>query len=144
MHRLAPDLPLLVLSLNDEQAYGERALEAGARGFMGKEHAADALHAAVERVLSGRRYISPQLAEQLADRLGGRREGPPHEALSPQELRVLLALAGGERIHELAARMHLSPKTVSTYRARLLDKLGVASNVELAAYCARHGLQAHD
>jgi DNA-binding NarL/FixJ family response regulator len=138
--RAQPELRLLVLSLNSEAAYAQRVLQLGAAGYLAKDRAPTELIAAVERVLAGKRYISEALAEQLADRVAGRVVGDPHEALSPQEYRVMLLLAAGQRVGEMAEAMHLSPKTVSTYRTRVLEKLGVEGNVELARYCLDHGL----
>jgi DNA-binding NarL/FixJ family response regulator len=138
--RAAPALRLLVLSLNAERAYAERVLAMGAAGYLEKDRAAEELVAALERVQAGGRYISGALAEHLADRLAGRRKALPHETLSAQEYRVMLRLAAGERVADIADGMHLSPKTVSTYRSRVLEKIGVASNAELARYCLTHGL----
>jgi DNA-binding NarL/FixJ family response regulator len=131
---------MLVLSLNAESAYAQRALKLGAAGYLTKDHAADELTVALERIASGRRYISQALAEQLADLSTGERAPQAHEGLSDQEYRVLLQLAGGKRVGEIAETMRLSPKTISTYRSRLLEKLRVKSNAELARYAVSHGL----
>lgn len=138
--RAAPDLPLLVLSLNAEAAYAERVLAMGAGGYLAKDKAAAELIAALERLLAGGRYISASLAAQVAGRLAGHGAAAAHEQLSTQEYRVLLQLAAGHRVNDIAAEMKLSPKTVSTYRSRILDKLQVTSNAELARYCLAHGL----
>lgn len=138
--RAREGLRVLVLSLNDEAAYAQRVLKLGAAGYLPKDRAAGELVGAVERVLAGGRYISADLAEHLADRLNGGADGLPHEQLSAQEYRVLLQLAAGRRVADIAAGMHLSPKTVSTYRTRVLEKIGVDSNAELARYCLQHGL----
>lgn len=141
LRRAAPTLRLLVLSLNAEAAYATRVLQMGAAGYLTKDRAATELVQALERIVGGGRYITASLAEQLAGLLTGEvSDGPPHESLSPQEYRVLLQLAAGQRIADIAATMHLSPKTITTYRARVLEKLGVEGNVELARYCIRHGL----
>jgi DNA-binding NarL/FixJ family response regulator len=137
--RAQPGLRLLVLSLNAEAAYAQRVMHLGAAGYLAKDRAGDELVAAVERILSGKRYISATLAELLADRVAGGAANP-HEALSDQEYRVMLLLAAGQRVGVIAEAMHLSPKTVSTYRTRILEKLGVEGNVELARYCLDHGL----
>lgn len=145
LRRAAPAMPLLVLSLNPEAGYALRVLQLGASGYLAKDRAADELVPALERVLAGGRYISVSLAEQLAGlAIGEAAPGAPHEQLSAQEYRVMLQLAAGLRVAEIAAAMHLSPKTVTTYRARILDKLGVDGNVELARYCIRHGLDRPD
>ncbi len=138
--RAAPALRLLVLSLNAESAYAQRVLRLGAAGYLAKDRAAEELIAAAERVLAGKRYISPALAEQLAESLTGQRSAAPHEALSAQEYRVMLLLAAGRRVGDIAETMCISPKTVSTYRSRVLEKLGVEGNVELARYCLEHKL----
>lgn len=141
LQRSAPGARLLVLSLNAEVAYARRALQLGAAGYLAKDRAAGELIAAIERVLAGGRYISSALAEHLADQLvSGNRPVLPHEALSAQEYRVMLQLAGGTRVGDIADGMHLSPKTISTYRSRILEKLQVASNAELARYCLTHRL----
>jgi two-component system, NarL family, invasion response regulator UvrY len=140
LHRLAPRLRLLVLSLNAEAAYARRALQMGAAGYLAKDRAAGELIAALDRIAAGGRYISMDLAEQLADLATGEARDTSHTALSDQEYRVMIQLAEGGRVGDIAARMHLSPKTVSTYRSRILDKLGLDSNAELARYCVAHGL----
>ncbi len=141
LHRLAPGLPVLVLSMHSEEAYAARALQLGAAGYLTKARTEEELVAALERVLAGGRYITASLAERLAGLLaGGELERLPHEALSAQEHRVLLGLAAGRSVGELAEAMHLSAKTVSTYRRRVLDKLGLQNNAELTRYCLTHGL----
>jgi DNA-binding NarL/FixJ family response regulator len=138
--RAAPGLRLLVVSLNAETDYARRALQMGAAGYLAKDRAPEELLAAIERIADGGRYITASLAEQLADLVTGRRGGGAHEELSVQEYRVMVQLAEGERLTDIAERMHLSPKTVSTYRSRILDKLGLASNAELTRYCIGHRL----
>lgn len=141
LQRSAPGTRLLVLSLNAEVAYARRALQLGAAGYLAKDRAADELIAAIERILAGGRYITATLAEQLADEMvSGSRPVLPHETLSAQEYRVMLQLAGGAKVGDIAIGMHLSPKTISTYRSRIFDKLQVASNAELARYCLSHHL----
>lgn len=138
--RVAPNLRVLVLSLNAEAAYAARALQIGASGYLAKDRASEELTTAVERLLAGKRYISATLAEALADRVISPRPEYPHETLSTQEFRVMAQLADGRRISDIAVAMCLSPKTISTYRARILEKLGVEGNIEIARYCAEHGL----
>ncbi|MEW6514024.1 MAG: response regulator transcription factor [Pseudomonadota bacterium] len=135
VHRAAPDTKLLVLSLNAEAAYAQRALQLGAAGYLAKDRAADELITALERIAAGGRYITQSLAEQLAELMTGERHAAPHEELSAQEYRVMLQLAQGIRVSEIADTMHLSPKTVSTYRGRILEKLHITSNAELVRYC---------
>lgn len=140
LRRAAPAVPLLVLSLNGEAAYAQRVLQQGASGYLAKDRASEELVSAVERVAAGGRYITASLAEHLADLVTGLSKALPHEDLSVQEYRVLLQLAAGRRVADIADGMHLSPKTVSTYRSRVLEKLGLNSNAELARYCLAHGL----
>lgn len=140
LRRASPYLRLLVLSLNPEAAYATRVLQLGAAGYLNKDRAADELIIAIERVMAGNRYITASLAEHLANLMTGGVQGAPHEELSPQEYRVMLQLAAGKRVAEIGETMHLSPKTVSTYRSRILEKLAVTGNVDIARYCMSHGL----
>lgn len=138
--RAMPSMRLLVLSLNAEAAYAQRVLSLGAAGYLTKDRASAELIAALERISGGGRYITASLAEHLANLVTGQSEATPHEALSPQEFRVMLALAAGNPMGEIAESMHVSPKTVSTYRSRVLEKLGLKGNADLARYCLHHGL----
>ncbi|MDP1999894.1 MAG: response regulator transcription factor [Rhodoferax sp.] len=140
LHRAAPDLPILVLSLHDEVAFARQVMRLGAKGYLNKEHATDELLAAVDKVINGERYLSASLAERLALDQIESRNGLPHTLLGPQEVRVMLQLVAGQRVGEIAQTMHLSAKTISTYRSRIFDKLSVGSTVELAHYCAQHKL----
>lgn len=145
MRRACPDVPILVLSLQGEEAFALRVLQLGAAGYLNKERASEEIVQAVEKVLAGGRYITASLAEQLASNwLGGGGSKPLHESLSRQEFRVLLQLADGRSVGEVAQAMSLSAKTVSTYRARILEKLGLSGNVDLAKYCLAHGLTGTD
>lgn len=138
--RASPGLRVLVVSLNAEADYARRALQMGAAGYLAKDRAPEELVAALERIADGGRYITASLAEQLADLVTGRRGGGAHEELSVQEYRVMIRLAEGERLTDIGERMHLSPKTVSTYRSRILEKLGLDNNAELTRYCLAHKL----
>lgn len=140
MLRVAPATKVLVLSLNSETAYAQRSLQMGAAGYLTKDRAASELVAALERILAGGRYISPALAEQLADQISGTRKAVLHEQLSSQEYRVLLQLAQGRGVRDIADSMLLSPKTVSTYRTRVMEKLLLTNNIELTHYCLTHDL----
>jgi DNA-binding NarL/FixJ family response regulator len=131
--------PILVCSRHGEDQFAVSALRAGAIGYLPKHRAVEDFLAAVRRALTGRRYLSERLAERLA-RVERGDDIPAHAALSAQERRVLLFLAGGLTINDAAARMGISPKTVSTYRSRVLDKLGLDSNAALVRYCLEHGL----
>lgn len=135
-----PALPVLVISSHLEKDYALRALKSGAVGYVSKQSAADVLVTAVQRVLSGRRYISPALAEQLAGALAGESAATSHEALSNRELQVLRLIALGKSIKEISADLALSAKTVATYRSRIAEKMGLSSNVELTRYAMQHGL----
>lgn len=140
LHRVAPGMGMLVLSLHDEVAFAKQVLRQGAKGYLTKEHATDELVAALEKLLQGGRYISSSLAEHMAHSLVDDAPQAAHEQLGKQEYRVMLQIAAGRRVTDIAAAMHLSPKTVSTYRSRIFDKLGLVSNVELARYCVHHRL----
>lgn len=138
--REKPSQPVLIISAHVEKDYALRALKLGASGYISKQSAADALVAAVERVLSGRRYISPALAEQLAGAIAGESPGASHETLSNRELQVFRLIAVGKTIKEISADLALSAKTVATYRSRIAEKMGLVSNVELTRYAMQHHL----
>ncbi|HEX3096988.1 MAG TPA: response regulator transcription factor [Usitatibacter sp.] len=135
-----PDRAVLILSIYPEDPHGLRALKAGAAGYISKESAGDELTAAVKKVATGGRYVSPALAEKLASRLTPEQERPPHERLSDREYRVMWLLASGKTLHQIAEEMRLSPSTVSTYRGRILKKLGLNTNVDLVHYAMKHRL----
>ncbi len=141
LRQTRPRLPVLVLSMHPEAEFALRALKAGASGYLTKQSAAEELIGAVRKALAGGRYITAALAEKLAADIAGD-FGPslPHESLSDRELQTLQLLAAGKAVKEIAAELSLSAKTVSTYRARVLEKLGLRSTVELARYALRHGL----
>ncbi|MGE5615396.1 MAG: response regulator [Bacillota bacterium] len=135
-----PDRPVLILSIYPEDPHGMRALKAGAAGYITKESAGEELTAAVKKVVGGGRYVSSSLAEKLAARLTPEQDRPPHERLSDREYRVMWLLASGRSLQQIAEEMHLSPSTVSTYRGRILKKLGLSSNVDLVHYAMKHRL----
>ncbi len=135
-----PKLPVLIMSLHSEEQFAVRALRAGASGYLTKSTAPEQLVAAVNKVLRGGRYISESLAERLADEVGATPTATPHERLSDREFDVMRGIASGRSVSEIAAQMHLSVKTVSTYRTRLLDKMGMTSNAELTRYALEAGL----
>jgi DNA-binding NarL/FixJ family response regulator len=135
-----PDRPVLILSIYPEDPHGLRALKAGAAGYISKETVGDELTAAVKKAAAGERYVSAALAEKLAARLTPEQERPPHERLSDREYRVMWLLATGRTLQQIAEDMRLSPSTVSTYRGRILRKLGLATNVDLVHYAMRHRL----
>lgn len=141
MVRRAGEVPVLVFSQNTESVFAGRLLQMGVAGFLPKDLAATEFETAVQRVLSGRRYVSPAMADHLLGMLEGRAPTAlPHEQLSTQEYRVMLMIAGGRTPAEIADTMHLSVKTVGSYRARILAKLGWKNNIELTKYCVQHGL----
>ena len=139
-HRL-PKVPVLIMSLHGEEQFAVRALRAGASGYLTKAAAPDQLVAAVTKIMRGGRYISEELADRLAADVGGQRTAAePHERLSDREFEVMRGIASGKSVSEIAEQMHLSVKTVSTYRTRLLDKMGMSTNAELTRYAIENGL----
>lgn len=140
LRREHPSVGVLVLSVHPEEQYATRALRAGARGYLTKDHSPGELVAAVRRVSAGGRYVSESLAERLASELSGGAPGLAHERLSDREFEVLCLLGSGRTVTEIAKLLTLSVKTVSTYRARLLEKIPARSNAELVRYVVAHGL----
>jgi two-component system, NarL family, invasion response regulator UvrY len=134
-----PDLPILILSAFPEQQYATTLLRQGASGYLNKECDLNEVVNAIRTVSRGRRYISPGVAEMLADSVGAE-DRPPHESLSDRELQVFLRLAKGETVGNMAEAMFLSIKTVSTYRTRVLEKLKLQSNSDLTYYALKNGL----
>jgi DNA-binding NarL/FixJ family response regulator len=135
-----PDLAVLILSGFPEAQYATTLLRYGASGYLNKECAPEEIVNAIRTVARGRRYISPAVAELLADGAAGAVEQAPHELLSERELQVFLRLAQGETIGHMAEQMFLSVKTVSTYRTRVMEKLKLASNSDLTYYALKNGL----
>jgi two-component system invasion response regulator UvrY len=135
-----PDLAVLILSGFPEAQYATTLLRYGASGYLNKECEPEEIVNAIRLVARGRRYISPSVAELLADNAVGDAERAPHELLSERELQVFLRLAKGETVGSMAEAMFLSVKTVSTYRTRVLEKLKLTSNSELTYYALKNGL----
>jgi len=135
-----PKLPVLIMSLHGEEQFALRALRAGASGYLTKSTAPEQLVVAITKVLRGGRYISESLADRLAADVGLDTPATPHERLSDREFDVMRGIASGRSVSEIAAQMHLSVKTVSTYRTRLLEKMGMSSNAELTRYALEAGL----
>ena len=131
---------VLILSMHAEKRFALRALELGAHGYLTKDRAPEEIIHAVRRIVAGGRYISPEVAEALAERAFGAHRQAPHENLSPREFRVLRDLARGCTQTDIAAQLFISSKTVSTYRSRVLHKLGLSSTAELTRYCLEHDL----
>ena len=140
LQRVQPGLPVLVLSMHPEDQYGKRVLKAGASGYMNKESAPEELIKAIRRVLAGGRYVSPTLAEKLAVEWGTNAGRPLHDNLSDREFEVLRMIALGKTISQIAAELHLSTTTVSTYRARILEKMNMTTTAELMRYALRNDL----
>jgi two-component system invasion response regulator UvrY len=139
LHAARPQLPVLILTMFPEDQLALRMLELGASGYLTKESAPEELVKAVERLMSGHKYLSPTMTQAVADGLGGPPPAP-HEQLSDRELEVLRQLAAGRPITAISRQLGLSPKTVTTYRSRLLHKLRMKSNAELTFYATQHGL----
>lgn len=133
-------LPVLVLSTHPEEQYAIRSLKAGAAGYLTKESAPEELVKAIRKVHAGGRYVSPSLAERLASVLNVDGQTPPHERLTDREYEVLRLLASGKTVSEVADVLFLSVKTVSTYRTRILEKMGMRTNAELTSYAVRNGV----
>jgi DNA-binding NarL/FixJ family response regulator len=138
LKRDRPKLPVLVLSMHPEDQYAKRVLRAGASGYMSKDSAPEELIKAVRKVLAGGRYVSPALAEVLALDLGRGADQPLHERLSDRELEVLRLMGSGKTISQIAEVLHLSVTTVSTYRARMLEKMSMTTTAELMNYAIRN------
>ncbi|MBI3043073.1 MAG: response regulator transcription factor [Betaproteobacteria bacterium] len=140
MKREFPQRPVLILSMHPEELHARRVLKAGAAGYMNKDSAGEELAAAIRKVVNGGKYVSAKLAEKLAVELAPDSQKPPHETLSDREYRVMWLLASGKPINRIAKEMFLSPSTISTYRIRILRKLGLATNAELVHYTIKHQL----
>ncbi|MFQ5660373.1 MAG: response regulator [Gammaproteobacteria bacterium] len=144
LHRLQaqhPNIRVLVLSVHAEDLYAVRALKAGAAGYLTKSHSPEELLRAIREIGKGRVYVTSGLAERLAARLrSGREEILPHETLSDREFQVLRMLGAGKETNEIALTLALSPKTVSTYRSRIMDKMKLRTKGELIRYAVEHGL----
>jgi two-component system invasion response regulator UvrY len=135
-----PGLPVLVLSMYPEDQYAMRVLKAGASGYLTKDSAAEELVKAILKVVSGGRYVSPHMAERLAFEIGTDSTKLPHETLSDREFQVLRLIAAGKSAKEMAVELALSVKTISTYRARLLEKMDLATNADLIHYAIQNHL----
>jgi DNA-binding NarL/FixJ family response regulator len=139
LHRTHPDLPTLVLSMHPPSQFARRALSAGAMGYITKDSRLDEFITAIDSARRGRRYVSRDTADLLL-RQGAKWEAPPHEALSDREYQVLRLIGSGHIISDIARDLGLSVKTVSTYRARVLEKLGMRTNAELMRYAIENHL----
>jgi len=140
IRHLRPEVPVLVLSVHSPAQYGIRMLRGGAAGYLTKESAPEELVQAIRKIVGGSKYVSEELAERLADHLNLPAGQKPHEGLSDREFHIVRLLALGKRISEIAEELSLSPKTVSTYRRRAMEKMSLHSNAELTEYALREGL----
>jgi two-component system, NarL family, invasion response regulator UvrY len=134
LKRLRPKLPILLLSMHPEQQFARRALKAGAAGYLTKDGVPEELKEAIKKIVGGGRYVSATLAEKLAVDLREGSDLPVHELLSDREFQVLRMIASGKTVKEIAEELSLSVKTVSTYRARILEKTGMKTNADLIRY----------
>lgn len=135
-----PDTRVLVLSVHSEDQFAVRVLKAGAAGFLNKDSAPEELVKAARKVINGGRYVSSSLAEKLVGTLEKKNLEFPHQQLSDREFQVLRAIGSGRTVSEIAGDLSLSVKTVSTYRTRILEKMGLGTNAELTRYCFEHKL----
>jgi two-component system, NarL family, invasion response regulator UvrY len=135
-----PAIPVLILSIHPEELYGTRVLRAGASGYLNKDAPPAVLVKAIHWILQGRKYITPTIAEKLADDVSFNKEKASHELLSNRELDVLKMLAAGESLIRIGERLAISPSTVSSFRGRILKKMQLQTNAELTRYCVEHGL----
>ncbi|MGL4576855.1 MAG: response regulator [Burkholderiaceae bacterium] len=136
----APKLPILVLTMHEEEQYAVRSIRAGASGYLTKESASKELINAIRRVATGRLYISPSVAEQLALDAMSTQDGPRHKTLSDREFEVFQMMVHGRSVTDIAQQLHLSVKTVSTHKARILEKMNMQSLAELVRYAVANGL----
>ena len=137
---LKPDLQVLMLSMHPEEQYAVRALRAGAAGYLTKESAPDKLIEAIRKVSRGEKYITPSLAEKLAVEIGPSIDKARHETLSDREYQVMLLIASGKTVKEIAEVLSLSVKTISTHRTRILRKMNMKNNAQLIHYAVKLGL----
>lgn len=138
--RVKPKLPVLILSVHPEDQYAVQALKAGAAGYMCKETAPEDLILAIREIVNGKKYISGKTAELLASSLRVPEGKKPHELLSVRERQVMMKIASGKQVSQIAVEMSLSVKTISTYRARILEKMNLKNNAELTYYVIKNGL----
>ena len=136
----SPRIPVLILSIHPEEQYATRVLKAGASGYINKDVAPKELVNAVQRIMQGRKYITPSVAEKLANDLDSNTDNDPHESLSDREFDVMKQLAAGKSVSDIAASLSLSPNTISTYRGRIMEKMNMKTNAELTRYALENGL----
>ena len=137
---LYPKLPVLILSMHPEDQFAVRVIKAGAAGYMMKDTAMEELITAIKKILAGGKYIRASVAEKLAEDIGRRKSDEPHTTLSDREYQVLCMIASGMTVSYISEKMALSVKTISTYRARILEKMEMKSNAELTHYAIKNNL----
>ena len=137
---LRPNVPVLIFTMYPEEQYAVRVIKAGASGYINKENEPEILIQAIRKVALGRKYISPHLAELLASNLEVGGEAPVHETLSDREFQVMCLIASGKSVSEIANELSLSMNTISTYRLRILEKMGMKNNAEIIHYAIRNQL----
>jgi len=135
-----PKLPVLMLSMHMEREFAIRALKAGAAGYLTKQSAPMQLVAAIRHVSAGKKYLTPSIAEEVANAISGDTEESPHNSLSDREYQTLCLIASGKSLSDIAAELVISPKTVSVYRARVLEKLSLKNNSDITRYAIRNQL----
>jgi len=140
LKQIKPALPVLILSGYPEKQYALNLLRTGASGYINKETASEQIVAAIRAVTQGRKYVSPAVAEVLVDDLGGDPNQPPHASLSEREFQIFCKLAAGKPVSKIADELFLSVKTVSTYRARILQKMDMKTNADLTYYAIKNQL----
>lgn len=136
-----PKLPVLILSMHPEEQYAVRAIKSGASGYLTKQSAPELLVTAIRQVARGKKYVSPAVAEQLANALvAGDGDQPPHEMLTDREYQVFRLIAAGKPLTQIADELNLAVATISTFRTRIIEKTGLKSNAEMIRYGIEHGL----
>lgn len=138
--KLYPDLPVLILSMHPEERFALRAIKAGASGYLTKESATDELVNAIKKIIGGGRYLSDKLAVKLTEDFGKEKSEVSHEILSDREFEVMILIAKGKSLKEIGDQLSVGVTTVSTYRARILDKMGLNNNGELTYYAVSNRL----
>ena len=141
LRQIRPRMPVLILSAHSEKQYARRAFKAGASGYVAKDSTREELLTAFDKVLKGGRYVSPSLAEAIAVNLGPGSDQPQHEVLSDREFQIMRLIASGKTVNQIADLLSVSPRTISTYRARVLKKMGLKTSAELTHYVIKHDLE---
>ena len=139
LKQLRPRMPVLILSMHAEEQYAVRAFKAGASGYINKASSGEELRGAILKIIRGGQYVGPSLAEKIVLQLS-QPGSVPHQTLSNRELEVLCSIASGKTVNEIASKLSLSNKTISTYRRRILDKMEMRTNAELTHYAIRNRL----